>query len=89
MTARTFEAVFDMAQQAADRLAAQALGEIDAMGAGPIAAMSMLDSTICQVLVGIVDRMPEFGPPEKLLKMLIETIPDTMAQDRAAREALL
>ncbi|WP_327211277.1 hypothetical protein [Rhizobium leguminosarum] len=85
MTKRTFDEICDLAQRSADSLAASALAEIDAMRGGPIAAMSMLDSMICQVLVGVVDRMPQFGPPEKLLKMLVETLPTTMAADMATR----
>jgi hypothetical protein len=87
MTARTFDEICDLTQRSADLLAASALAEIDAISGGPIAAMSMLDSMICQVIVGVVDRMPQFSPPEKLLKMLIETLPTTMAADMAARRS--
>jgi hypothetical protein len=87
MTRRTFDEICDMAQNSADSLAASALAEIDAMSGGPVAALSMLDSMICQVLVGVVDRMPQFGPPEKLLKMLVETLPNTLAADMAIRRS--
>lgn len=87
MTDRTFDELCCLQQKAADKVAALLLQEADEIGAGPVSAMSVLDSVVCQVLEGVVERMPQFGPADKLLGILMETLPGSLAADTAYREA--